>query len=360
MGASRADEKTGAVRPGRGFGRELAEAVTGRAALLVLGVLALQLAFIASYIGAFHNPSPHRVPIAVVAPEQSQQDIERRLNGLDGDPLDVTVTTTDRATAEQRLRDRKIDGAYVVDPSGQTDTLLVASGAGSSIGQALEGVFDRVQESQRRELRTEDVVPANAGDGRGLSAFYLVIGWCVGGYLCAAVLAMSYGARPSTINRALIRLGVVAVYSLVAGLGGVLIAGPLLDALPGSVLGLGALGALTVFAVGAVTLALQSLAGTVGIGLTILLVVVLGNPSAGGAYGVTLLPTFWREIGPFLPTGASTWSTRSLAYFDGVAMGGPLLVLGVWAVVGVGLTLLFTLRHRRLAREDALKPSWAR
>lgn len=360
MGARRADEETGAVRPGRGFGRELAEAVTPRAALLMVGVLALQLAFIASYIGAFHKPTPHRVPIAVVAPEQSQQDIERRLNGLDGDPLDVTVTTADRETAEQRLRDRKIDGAYVVDPGGDTDTLLVASGAGSSVGQALEGVFARVQESQQRELRTEDVVPAKAGDGRGLSAFYLVIGWCVGGYLCAAVLAMSYGARPSTINRALIRLLTTALYAVVAGLGGAVIAGPVLGALPGSVWGLAALGALTVFAVGAATLAFQALAGVIGVGVTILLVVVLGNPSAGGAYGVSLLPTFWRAIGPYLPTGASTWSARSIAYFEGVAMSGPLLVLAVWAVAGVGLTLLFTLRHRRLAREDALKPSWAR
>lgn len=347
-------------REGRGFAHELAAAVTPRAALLVIGVLALQLAFIASYLGAFHQPSPHRVPVAVVAPQQSQQELADRLGGLDGEPLDVSLRTTDRAEAERRLLDRDIDGALVVDPSGDTDTLLVANGAGASLGQALEEVFGQVQRNQDRKLRTEDLAPPAAGDARGLSAFYVVIGWCVGGYLCAAILAMSYGARPANVNRALIRLAVLALYAVASGFGGAVVAGPLLDALPGSLLALTGLGALTVFGVGAITLALQALAGVMGIGLAILLVVVLGNPSAGGAYPGPLLPTFWREIGPAFPTGAGTWTARSIAYFQGAAVTGPLLVLAAWAVVGVVLTLLFTVFHRRKVAEDEKKPFWAR
>ncbi|WP_461030433.1 ABC transporter permease [Streptomyces sparsus] len=324
------------------------QAVTGRAALLVLGVLALQLAFIASYIGAFHSPGPHRVPIAVVAPEQAQDQYRQRLDSLPGTPLDVTTVTADESEAVDAIRDRTVDGALVVDPSGDADRLLVASGAGAALSQALEQVFREVQENQQRGLEVTDVVPAEEGDGRGLSAFYLVVGWCVGGYLCAAILAMSYGARPADTGRALIRLGVLAVYALAAGLGGAVIVGPVLGALPGSVLGLSALGALVVFAVAAATLALQGVAGVVGIGLAILLVVVLGNPSAGGAYPGPLLPTFWREIGPAFPPGAGTWSARSLAYFDGAAITGPLLVLAAWAVVGTVLTVLFAvLRDRR-------------
>jgi len=34
-------------------------------------VLLLQFAFILSYIGAFHSPSPHRIPVIVVAPSAS-------------------------------------------------------------------------------------------------------------------------------------------------------------------------------------------------------------------------------------------------------------------------------------------------
>lgn len=349
-----------AAREGRSFAAELRKAVTPRAVLLVMGVLALQLGFIASYLGAFHQPTPHKVPLAVVAPQQSQQQVVDQLTDLSGEPVDVTLRTTDRLEAEQHLMDRDIDGVFVFDPSGQTDTLLVANGAGAALGQALEKTFGEFQQSQDRDLRTEDLAPPAPGDARALSAFYVVVGWCVGGYLCAAIIAMSYGARPANVNRALIRLAVLALYAVVSGFGGAAVAGPLLDALPGSFLGLAGLGALTVFSVGTVTLALQALAGVTGIGLAILLVVVLGNPSAGGAYPRPLLPTFWREIGPAIPTGAGTWSARSLAYFEGAAMTGPLLVLAGWAAVGTVCTLLFTLMRRRQVAEDEKKPFWAR
>lgn len=343
-----------------GFAQEISRAVTPRAALLVLGVLVLHLAFITSYLGAFHSPSAHRMSVALVAPQQAQQQLAERLDGIEGEPVKITSRMTDRAEAEQKLKDRDVDGALVVDPSGRTDTLLVAGGAGGSLAQALEEVFTEIDEREGRSLRTEDVAPSAAGDNRGLSSFYVVVGWCIGGYLCSAVIAMSYGARPVGIRGALIRLGALVVYAVVSGVGGVLIAGPLLDALPGSFLGLAALGALIVFGVGAVTQALQALAGAIGIGLAILLIVVLGNPSAGGAYAAPLLPTFWREIGPAFPTGAGTWAARSIAYFDGAAMTGPLLVLTAWAVVGVVLALLFTLLHRRRVEEDKRKPVWAR
>lgn len=56
--------------PSGGFLAEFKDAVTTRAALLVLGVLALQLAFITSYIGAFHHPKPSEIPMAVAAPSR--------------------------------------------------------------------------------------------------------------------------------------------------------------------------------------------------------------------------------------------------------------------------------------------------
>src|SRR5205814_8689675 len=37
-----------------------------RAGGLLVGVLAISIAFIASYVGALHEPAPHGVPVAVV------------------------------------------------------------------------------------------------------------------------------------------------------------------------------------------------------------------------------------------------------------------------------------------------------
>jgi hypothetical protein len=57
----------------------------------------------------------------------------------------------------------------------------------------------------------------------------------VGGYLCASILAISSGAGASAPRRAVIRLGTMALLGVVGGVGGAVIAGPVLGALPGSV-----------------------------------------------------------------------------------------------------------------------------
>ncbi|MFI0039052.1 DUF3533 domain-containing protein [Streptomyces mutabilis] len=330
---------------------EVKDAVTPRATLLVLGVIALQLLFIASYVGALHDPKPRDVPFGVVAPAAAAGQTVDRLERLPGSPLDPR-TVADEESARRQITDREIDGALIVDPDGTRDTLLVASGGGTVLATTLEGLVSEVERTEDRTVRTVDVAPASARDFDGLSSFYLVVGWCVGGYLCASILAISTGARPANPVRAAIRIIAMALVSIVGGLGGAVIIGPILGALPGSVVDLWGLGALITFAVGAATLALQGVFGVVGIGLAILLVVIAGNPSAGGAFPLPMLPPFWKEIGPWLPPGAGTWAARSIAYFKGNAETVSLLVLWAWAVAGTVITLLAAvLRGRRQETE---------
>ncbi|MFF8248557.1 DUF3533 domain-containing protein [Streptomyces griseus] len=327
------------------FVDEVKNAVTPRAALLVIGVLGLQLLFIASYVGALHKPKPTDVAFGVVAPQQVSRQLVAQLDGLPGGPLDPR-TVSSAAEAREQIMNRDIDGALIVSPEGRTDTLLVASGGGTVLSGSLERLLTEVTASQQRAVRTVDVAPASPEDFDGLSSFYLVVGWCVGGYLCASILAISAGTKPANRQRAVIRTAVMALYAVAGGIGGAVIIGPILGALPGSVWGLAGLGALVVFAVGMITLALEALTGIVGIGLAVLIIVVAGNPSAGGAFPLPMLPDFWRAIGPALPPGAGTWTARSIAYFRGNAVTGPLLVLSAWAVVGTALTLLLSMRHR--------------
>ncbi|MYT82808.1 Predicted membrane protein [Streptomyces sp. MnatMP-M77] len=327
------------------FVDEVKNAVTPRAALLVIGVLGLQLLFIASYVGALHKPKPTDVAFGVVAPQQVSRQLVAQLDGLPGRPLDPR-TVSSAAEAREQIMNRDIDGALIVSPEGRTDTLLVASGGGTVLSGSLERILTEVTASQQRAVRTVDVAPASPEDFDGLSSFYLVVGWCVGGYLCASILAISAGTKPANRQRAVIRTAVMALYAVAGGIGGAVIIGPILGALPGSLWGLAGLGALVVFAVGMITLALEALTGIVGIGLAVLIIVIAGNPSAGGAFPLPMLPDFWRAIGPALPPGAGTWTARSIAYFRGNAVTGPLLVLSAWAVVGTALTLLLSMRHR--------------
>lgn len=336
------------------FPAEVKDAVTPRATLLVLGVVALQLLFIASYVGALHNPKPKDVPFGVVAPQAAAQQAVTRLEQLPGSPLDPRAVA-DAATARKQILNRDIDGALIIDPAGTTDTLLVASGGGTVLATALETLTATLEKAERRTVRTVDVAPASSQDFDGLSSFYVVVGWCVGGYLCASILAISTGARPANPRRAVIRLVVMALVSIAGGLGGAVIVGPVLGALPGSVMTFWGLGALVTFAVGAATLALQGIFGIIGIGLAILLVVIAGNPSAGGAFPLPMLPPFWKAIGPALPPGAGTWVARSIAYFKGNDTTGALLVLSAWAAAGIAVTL--GAAGLRKKREDEPSPT---
>ena len=334
----------------RSFLAEVKDAVTPRATLLVVGVIALQLLFIASYVGALHDPKPTDVPFGVVAPKAAAEQAVARLDKLHDSPLDPRVVA-DEATARAQILNRDIDGALLINPARTTDTLLVASGGGTVLANTLQQYLTLLEASQQRTVRTVDVAPASSQDFDGLSSFYVVVGWCVGGYLCASILAISTGARPADPRRAGIRLVVMALVSIVGGLGGAVIVGPILGALPGSVMALWGLGALITFAVGAATLALQGIFGIVGIGLAILLVVIAGNPSAGGAFPLPMLPPFWKAIGPALPPGAGTWVARSIAYFDGNDTTDALLVLSAWAAAGIAVTLVAAVLREKRASE---------
>ena len=329
------------------FTGELRDAITKRAVILVLGVLGLQVLFIVSYVGALHSPSPSRVPFDLVAPAAVAGPLSSELNGLPGRPLSVSDTGT-AAQARSGVLNRDVYGALVVSPAAAAprDTLYVASGGGAALSNVLKGIIGAAEARQHRSLTVVDLAPApQTKDFDGLSSFYLVVGWSVGGYLCASLLSISAGAKPSNRRRAVIRTGAMALYAITGGILGAVIVGPVLGALPGSVWAMAGLGALVVFSVGMFTLALQALTGIVGIGLAVLVVVIAGNPSAGGAFPWPMLPPFWRAIGPWLPPGAGTWTARSIAYFHGNAVVRSLLVLSAYAVAGAAVTLLFTLRR---------------
>jgi len=219
----------------------------------------------------------------VVAPAGESGPIVARLNLIPSAPLHATAASSPGA-ARRLIRDDAVSAALVINPAARTDTLLVASAGGSSEASAAEQVITAAEASAHRSVTVTDIVPLQRGDGRGLTGFYLVVGWSVGGYLVAALLGMASGARPATTARTLNRLIAFVPYAIVSGLAGAIVVGPVLGALTGHLMALWWLGALLVFAVGAVTPAFQILFGVAGIGVTILFFVILGNPSAGGAY----------------------------------------------------------------------------
>lgn len=323
------------------------DAISPRTLAMGLGVLLLQFGFILSYLGAFHAPTPHEIPVIVVAPGQLAQQTADRLNNAPGRPV-LATASDDKDAAIRELRTGTTSGVFVISTSGTQDELMVASGGGTSVATALEAVFDASAAQQQRTVKVDDAVPLSDGDGRGLSGFYLVVGWIVGGYLFASMLGVAKGSRPANLPRALWRLGATVPYALLSGIGGAVIAESVLGALNGHFWGVAAIGFLVTQASATVTIALQVLFGVIGIGLTVVLFVILGNPSAGGAYQAELLPPFWRALSGVLPNGAGTDAIRRIVYFEAHGIGHDLAVLVAWIVGGIVLTVAAAVvRHRR-------------
>ena len=168
-------------------------APTPRAVTLVLfPALVLMLAFAFFYVGAFHDPTPHHVPVAVVGPAA----VAAQLNRLPGEPLDARQASS-RADALSQINDRKIYGAY--EPA--TNRLFVASAANRATAVALEDTFNRIAAAQRRPaVQVTDVKPLPPKDPNGTAAFYAVIAWMFGGYIAATLIGLIGSPRSTSRN----------------------------------------------------------------------------------------------------------------------------------------------------------------
>jgi hypothetical protein len=300
-------------------------------ALVLLPALVLMLTFAFFYVGAFHEPTPHHVPLAVVGPPT----VAAQLNRLPGQPLDPRQASS-RADALSQINDRKVYGAY----EAATNRLFVASAANRATAVALEQVFDRVAAAQNRPAaRVTDVKPLPLSDPNGTAAFYAVIAWVFGGYIGATLIGLIGSPRSTSRRRAAARVGALGGFAIVAAILSVVMLRVCFDTFSGHVVAMCAIGALTVFAGGAATAGIQAAAGPAGTGLVILVFVILGNSASGGPFARPLLPGLWRTIGGVLPPGASVDLARSALFFDGARIGGPILVLVVWAALGTALAL---------------------
>jgi hypothetical protein len=300
-------------------------------ALVLFPALVLTLAFAFSYVGAFHDPTPHHVPVAVVGPPA----VAAQLDHLPGEPLDARQAAS-RPDALSQIDDREVYGAY----EAATNRLFVASAANRATAIALEATFNRVAAVQGRPaVHVTDVKPLPLKDPNGTAAFYAVIAWVFGGYIGATLIGLIGSPRSTSRRRGAARIGALAGFGIVAGILSVVMLRASFGVFSGHVVALCAIAALTIFASGAATAGIQAAAGPAGTGLVILVFVILGNAASGGPFARPLLPGLWRTIGGVLPPGASVDLARSALFFDGARIAGPILVLVGWALLGTLLAL---------------------
>jgi hypothetical protein len=301
-----------------------------RAGVLLLGgVVIVQVALSGGYVTAVDGSAMSGLPVAVTGPAP----LTARLADAAGSRLDLRQEA-DAAAAERAIDDRDVYGAVLLGAG--TTRLLTASSASALAAQALTKLITPFAAGTRGTLTVTDVKPLPPGDPHGTGPAFAAVSWALGGYLGAMLIGRVMGMRSRSRRHLLARLAVLAAYALASAAAVVAVVDAGLGVLTGHPLPLIGLGALFVFAIGCFTSALQSLLRLIGVLLSVLVIILLGNPSAGGGQvPPQMMPAFWRALAGVMPNPAAVTAVRGIESFGGQGIGQPLLVLALWAAVSI-------------------------
>jgi len=321
-----------------------------RPAVGLAAVVLFQLLFASVFVGVLHHAVLHRAPVAVVGRSPLAQVVNSHGGGtirLDAEPT--------AAAAQAAIRDGQVNAAIVAGRHG--DGLLIQTAASPGTATVLTKEFTAAAAALRTPLQVRDLAPLPASDPTGISAFFLVIGWMLGGYVGATTLGFLLGGvRSPSLRNAATRLGLLAAYAAISGFLGALLIGPVMGVVAGFNLALACVGMLLVFAAAAATAALQAALGLPGTLVAIIAMVVFGDPTAGTSIATALLARPWNVIGQGLPPSAGLSAARSVIYLGGANITGPLTVLAVYAAAGTLLTLAATAWSQRRPAAPAAQP----
>ncbi|MGP3977230.1 ABC transporter permease [Streptomyces sp. 8N114] len=320
------------------------------ATVLVLILAAAAGLFAGSYTYAMADPTPRHVPVAVVGEPDSKQDRSAFVTGMEkalSSSLQLRHYRA-QAAAEQAIEAQRVFAVMRVErPDGVE--LDVSSASGASVAELLEEAGPKVGKKIGVPVQVRDLKPLGKGDPRGLAIFYISLAAVIIGFVGA--IQLSVHARALNPPE---RIAFTVAYAL---LGGFVIAALVdwgLDALHLPFVRSWLILALTMFASGMVFTMFNTLVGRWAMLPTWGLMVLLGNPSSGGAVSWPLLPSALGEIGRWLPPGASVNAQHTAVYFPDHQLLQPYLVLAAWALVSCAV--FWTWRHRHPGGRAAAAP----
>ena len=326
-----------------------------RVAPIVAGGLMLLFAFTALYIAAFHAPRPKGFDVGVVGTPAQAAQVQGALDAGGRGAFDVRRYASE-PQARAALLDTDVHGVLV--PGALGDRIEVTGAFGVAPTEAVTTAFEHVAAATHTPARVADLRPLPSGDRRGLSSLFTVVG--------TLIPSIVFGSMLTVLGRGLsakTRWTAVVVFGVGAGLLAALNADVVTGALTGHFLGIGAVCALLALAAASAAHGLGHLLGPRGNVIAVLLLLLLGLSSAGGAVGYQFEPGFYGALSQLLPPGATLTAIRNVEYFDWSATLAPLIVLGAWAGGGLIAGLLgerFGPHVRAARRASAAPPVSAR
>lgn len=317
------------------------------ATVLVLIITAAAGLFAGSYTYTMANPTPRHVPTAIVG-AYDEASGKAFLDGME-EALDASLkihTYDSQAAAVEAVDDQKVFAILEVREPGRAVTLDVSGASGASVAELLAEAAPAVGKETGVAVTVTDIKPLQKGDPRGLAIFYISLAAVIIGFVGA--IQLSVHAR--ALNP-LERIAFTAAYALLGGFAIAAVVDWLLGALDLPFVESWLILAFTMFTSGMVFTMFNTLFGRWAMIPTWGLMVLLGNPSSGGAVSWPLLPSVLGYIGRWLPPGASVNAQHTAVYFAGHQHVFPFLVLAGWALVSCAV--FWTWRHRHPGGREA-------
>ncbi|MFI2187180.1 ABC transporter permease [Streptomyces sioyaensis] len=352
-----------------------------------------------AYLGAFANPAPHHLPVAVVGSGRSAQLLAQSINDKADGALEVR-TVGDRSAAVDLLKHQEIFGAYVdnahgakgdsggagtaegsggqgasrrvrtpggadspsattgradadgaAGPTRPAPELLVATAGSDTSATVVQKVFTPIAAQQGAPLKVTDVVPTTEDDPTGQGIFFLLVAISIGSYASVAVIGGAGAVLPIRL-RAALAFGT----SFVVGLIGTAFAGPVFHLVDHGLAGLAGMAWLYSAGILLIGTGLHTFLRrwtTLGV---MALFVMLNFTSSGGIFRPEMQNGFFAALHSFWNGAGFVEGTRSHVYFGGYGLSGHVWTLVWWLVAGlvtVGAAALAE-RRRRTAEAEAV------
>ncbi|WP_373287965.1 ABC transporter permease [Streptomyces lasiicapitis] len=310
------------------------------ATVLVLILAAAAGLFAGSYTYAMANPTPRHVPTAVVGAEHATRG-EAFLAAMDK-ALDASVEVHryDKvAGAREAVEQQEVFAILDVRPGGRVE-FDVSGASGASVAELLAETATEAGRATGVPVTVHDLKPLQPGDPRGLAIFYISLAAVIIGFVGAIQMSVhARGLNPAE------RIAFTLAYALLGGFAIAAVVNWWLGAVDLPFVQSWLILSLTMFTSGMVFTMFNALVGRWAMIPTWGLMVLLGNPSSGGAVSWPLLPSALGAIGRWLPPGASINAQHTAVYFSGHQHAFPYLVLAAWALVACAVFWVWRHRH---------------
>ncbi|WIB76182.1 hypothetical protein DEJ28_10895 [Curtobacterium sp. MCPF17_002] len=299
-----------------------------------------------AYLGAFHAPTPHDLPVGIVGQSAATQVFAQTVTDQSDGAL-VAHVVHSTADAERQIRDRDLAAVYAPGTTGAT--LYVSTAASETTASAAQKVFMPIAYQAHLPFTVQDVVPTGDEDTTGQGLFFLLVALSVGGYASAIAVA-AFAARLRPLWTAAVGLVTAGV---VAGIG-IVIAGPLYGIITTHRWEIFLFAWMYDAIIVALGVGLHPLLGRWTTPVLTMLFVMLNFTSSGGIFQPAFQPGLFAGLNTFWSGAAWLQAAQELLYFPGASLGRSSLVLALWLAAAVLLCVVvhgLVARRTRIARE---------